>query len=1042
MKLAIVHLSDIHFKSASDVGLRRRAKLSNTIAFSRSPEEELIFVITGDIANTGDPAEYQIAIQFFTSLLADLGIDIKANPAAMTFIPGNHDCNFRGIGDLRPRLLDEIPSQLESIDACGETVETLLQVQSPFYQFVMTLTGEQIPLEDRLLQVRKLAFGNFMLEFRCFNSSWLSRRNEEPGSLGFPTSVFTRASEKTDADVVISLVHHPSNWLNPISHQSFRRAVQESSDILITGHEHLQGGQVVAPFSGSHLVHFESGAYQPHDSGESAFGIIHLDLDSRTSRHEEFRWSTGSYVKPGSDKVVPLGEKHARVNSLQVVNNFILKMTDPGTGFLHPRQQDLRLSDIFVYPDLKTRSISRKLQASGDLPRNISSAEVPTRVLNTSALVIAGPPDCGKSALGKSLFIEANTKHSRFSLMIKGQEIVGADPGGAFNSAVDSAIDEQYGPGNRGCYAGLNRNDRVLIIDDWDEAKFSRPGRSAILKHATAHFGCTILFVDDIFLIQELSRGSESSPLSGFQIADIREFGFRLRGQLIAKWHSLGTTFLEEERVLARRIADSTRVVDTVLGRNLLPSYPVNILTLLQTYDADAGSQNGGLGSYGQVYEALITARLGRVSMKSIDIGTKITFLSRVAWRLFTSQKRHLSQSEWRQQGEQYYKEYKIPLDSDQLLLSLLDAGIIAEDVDGFRFSYGYGYCYFVAKYFQENLADLDEGSGRADLFRQLKSLSERVYKQDNSNIIIFYVFLTKDRSLINHIIANAQRIFKDVPEFDFDSHLDFVNQIITPDPVMHLPDCSVQENRERLAQRRDESGESIEPSSDPSVSDIVYGEKLPIEQKLIIGIRYLSLMGQVLRNFPGSLKAEIKLELAFESYSLGLRILGAVFSLTHADAEKLTEDISKVLRTRMAFTGTDRELRSRAELIIAEMLREVTFALLKRMSHAIGLRELEATYEEVAELRDNSLSSRLIQLAIRLDHFVKFPKQDVEYLATELGANTFTYQTLRDLVLDHFYLFPEDYTIQQWAGNLLSFAVNTALIRGTSKKLLKAGSA
>jgi hypothetical protein len=40
----------------------------------------------------------------------------------------------------------------------------------------------------------------------------------------------------------------------------------------------------------------------------------------------------------------------------------------------------------------------------------------------------------------------------------------------------------------------------------------------------------------------------------------------------------------------------------------------------------------------------------------------------------------------------------------------------------------------------------------------------------------------------------------------------------------------------------------------------------------------------------------------------------------------------------------------------------------LKRVSHAIGLRELEATYDEVADLRDNSLSSRLIHLSIRLD--------------------------------------------------------------------------
>jgi hypothetical protein len=38
--------------------------------------------------------------------------------------------------------------------------------------------------------------------------------------------------------------------------------------------------------------------------------------------------------------------------------------------------------------------------------------------------------------------------------------------------------------------AGLDRKQRVLIIDDWDEVDLNRAGRDAILKLATAQFGC------------------------------------------------------------------------------------------------------------------------------------------------------------------------------------------------------------------------------------------------------------------------------------------------------------------------------------------------------------------------------------------------------------------------------------------------------------------------------------------------------------------------------------------------------------------------
>lgn len=1037
-KLAIVHLSDIHFKSPLDVGFKRAEQLANTIRFSRSTEEKLVFLISGDIANTGAPEEYAIAQKFFNIVFLSLGVKPDGQSNDVTFVPGNHDCNFRALGDLRPRLLAEVPSQLESLDENGETVTTLLKVLSDFFVFEASVTGELTQPSDQLFRIRKIKCNGLTLELRCFNSAWLSQRNEDQGSLGFPQAVLRAAAAKTDSDVVISLIHHPDRWLTAASSQNFRRAVQESSDFLFTGHEHTTGGQLVTPFGGTELVHFESGPYQPDNSGSSEFGILHLDLNARTWRHEGFSWSGGSYKKSSEGSLHSLVNKQERLSTLQVTESFLKKLHDPGTGFLHPRQQQLRLTDIYVYPDLRTRSVSRRLRVSGDLPALITSREVPLHLLRAKRVVVAGPTDCGKTALSKMLFIEANTRWAKNCLLLCGNSIKGSDPEKSFRVAEKAAINEQYGEANSGQYAAISPDQRALIIDDWDRVGFNRAGRESLLQHASLNYSQIILFTDDLFLIQELAGRQQEHPSLGmFEIVDVREFGFRLRGELIRKWHSLGNTFVEDEQVLARNIADSTGVIDTVLGRNLLPSYPINVITLLQTYDAGESSQNSGLGSYGQVYEALITARLTKVSIKSIDIGTKITFLSRVAWRMFSSSRRFVDRPEWRELGEDYFSEYKVHVQSEVLLESFLLAGILIEDESLFRFAYGYGYCYFVAKYFQENLADLDESTGKPALYKLLTDLSEKVYKQDNASIVIFYVFLTKDRFLIDHVIANARTIFSDVDEFDFDSHLTFVNEIIKPLTYVELPGTRPEENRLSYDQRRDDSGEQIEPRGDPALTDLLYTPEMPFEQKLIIGIRYLTLMGQILRNFPGSLKATVKLELAFESYSLGLRILGSVFGLAQQDAEGLRREIAGILRHKMAFSGTDRELDDRAGLIIAEMLREVAFALIKRTSHAIGLKELEATYEEVSALRDNNLPGRFIQLSIRLDHFQTFPKSEIELLAKELAKNTFSYQTLRDLVLNHFYLFPEKYTLQQWAGDILGFQVNVPQVVGTSTKLL-----
>ena len=165
MKLAIVHLSDIHFKSRSDVGFRRREKLANTIRFSRSPDEKLLLIVTGDIANKGLPFEYEVAGDFFRPLLIELGM--KGDCA--TFVPGNHDCNFENIGDLRPRVLSDIAAQLGSLDRSGEIVSTLLQVHTHFFKFQEDVSGKPIEPIDRLYSARNFEFGGKVLELRCFN---------------------------------------------------------------------------------------------------------------------------------------------------------------------------------------------------------------------------------------------------------------------------------------------------------------------------------------------------------------------------------------------------------------------------------------------------------------------------------------------------------------------------------------------------------------------------------------------------------------------------------------------------------------------------------------------------------------------------------------------------------------------------------------------------------------------------------------------------------------------------------------------------------
>ena len=65
-----------------------------------------------------------------------------------------------------------------------------------------------------------------------------------------------------------------------------------------------------------------------------------------------------------------------------------------------------------------------------------------------------------------------------------------------------------------------------------------------------------------------------------------------------------------ERRSVPPRAKDRLRgAVDTVLGRSLVPSYPVFVLTISQMADSE-GPARPSAGSYGQYYEYIITKSL------------------------------------------------------------------------------------------------------------------------------------------------------------------------------------------------------------------------------------------------------------------------------------------------------------------------------------------------------------------------------------------------------------------------------------------------
>lgn len=78
---------------------------------------------------------------------------------------------------------------------------------------------------------------------------------------------------------------------------------------------------------------------------------------------------------------------------------------------------------------------------------------------------------------------------------------------------------------------------------------------------------------------------------------------------------------------------------------------------------------------------------------------------------------------------------------------------------------------------------------------------------------------------------------------------------------------------------------------------------------------------------------------------------------------------------------------------------------MVKRISQAVGHSQLGETYSDLKNEKDSNASA-LIDISIRLDN-LGFPEDELKRLKKRFTGNLFCDRVLRQLAVQHFYLFP-----------------------------------
>ncbi|UYZ64131.1 STAND family AAA ATPase [Hymenobacter weizhouensis] len=1046
MKLLLIQLSDIHIKGAQDKVLARRTKIAEAVRNMTFELDMCIVAVTGDIAYAGSETQYAESLELFEHIRHVLQKDLgTAVPVHMVAIPGNHDCDFGNPGLARESIIKSMRVN-NIID--DSIIDICTNVQNNFFELFKIYFSRNVHFFNKLYWEYKFDAKGQELLFRCYNTAWNSELREKPGEMYYPVSYIPNQS--IGSEFVISMFHHPYNWLSPDNGREFRKKIEEVSDLIITGHEHDMTQRVSSSGRHQHNTYVEGGALQDsYNNTTSEFNCILIDTHKKRNAIIPFRWSEGLY----HGNTQSLVWSDYRPNRIRSKNEFALSesmtkwLSDLGLQVRHPNKGLLRRNDIFVYPDLRDDNYRKKSV------RYIKGEEILDKIVDFNRIIISGTDDAGKTTLAKQYFEEFYHK-GIIPLYLNGgsgKTIAGDERGIAF---ILSEFTEQYTGMSAEEYRQLDKDKRIIIIDNFDKIKFKKGGRSvkSVVELMTGFAQYVILFSNDLALhASEMASEGFAFITEGektFQQYRIQPFGHYRRELLVKKWIGFDDTLEENSGEFIRKVEEIKKLLDTIIGNNYIPPYPVVLLPLLLAQQHNE-KVNTNASTYGYFYELLIIKSLTeRVNVVSSDV--KNGYLTFLAKFMFEQELRGLTERQLREFHSRYEDEYFISVNYSSIIEVLIQTHLIEVRGDFYAFKYPYIFYYFIASSLRDRLSD---DGAKADVTR----LASTLHEEESANILLFLTHLTKDRFIIDQMIIAAKGVFSSVKSENMLSEVNVFSDLNTFIEASY-EDRDVTESRDAKNKRLDEiemqysqkdrnieEVEAIEELSykeDDGKTIAITKEQEEYMKNIGVAMKTLQILGQLLKNYVGTMDGPTKTILVNECKGIGFRTLASLMNSLESNKEFFLETMSTIFRNESP-NLTQRDATERAIASLFSVVHMNTYAIVKRISNAIGSPQLTQVYEKMIEV-DSSPATQLVYSSLNFDHSNTFPVNVLTKAYDKVKNNTLALEVLKSLTFNQFYLFNTPFAVKQQACAVLkvkyinSSSVNPAhkMIKGGAKKV------
>lgn len=720
-----------------------------------------------------------------------------------------------------------------------------------------------------------------------------------------------------------------------------------------------------------------------------------------------------------------------------ISEKFILWLENPGANFTHPQTNDLRLDDIFVYPDLAENT----LKAFSKKSKHISFPNLHT-IANTVTetgikYVFIGNDTSGKTTICKKLFIDYYN-HGYLPILINGQNLSNNIRLEIFEKALIKNYQEQYQ--ENGClFDKINTNEVVIIIDDFHKIKVKNDYRTVLIKNICKKYPNLIITGNTLMPIEGIKNKIQEDIFKEFVLYSIQEFGTKLRYELISKWNTIGREKrLIDTNELLRQNDFANNHINSIIGKNYIPSYPIYLLGMLQALEAGSNlNSSNNYSQHGFYYELVINEALNKAVRDKKEISLFTNYITNFCYYLFENKSKELTISEFNNFHVSYCDKYDIKNFGEQIMLKVFGDAKLFEVNSSVSVNYKFVYYYFVAKYLTNNIST----QATKDI---ISKMIKRLYREEFSNIILFLTHLSKDPFIINELILNAKNIFKENDIAKLDNDVDKINSLIKELPKQIIENIDIHQHREDELEEKQEieriENEYEQISQDNREFDLDEAtETIDMLARHTLALKNIEILGQVAKKYWGEMTGEIKYEVVSETYNLGLRVLSNYLSFMEDNTEMLIPQIADLIDKK--FINDKFKLEKRLEDLASDFIFRLcflaSFGIIRRVSNSIGYEGLEETFNKV--LKENPVNSiRLIDLSIQLEHFSRLPIGRIEQDNKDYATNKLASMVLRNSVINYMYMFETDYRQKAQLSRILGIDMQAQYAIDQTSKIKK----